>query len=74
MRNPLLVAAATAVLLGPTPNARAQVTRDDYAKADALRAGARDAAFKLHVRPHWFADVAPTGVLNVRWIGPLWPE
>jgi dipeptidyl aminopeptidase/acylaminoacyl peptidase len=49
------LAILTALLGMPEPG-RAQGTKDDYARADALRERMRNKVFKDHVDPHWFAQ------------------
>src|SRR5262245_27189260 len=49
---------ACLVLFSPTNPAHAQGTKEDYARAEALRAKTRDKVFRSGVRPHWFADNA----------------
>jgi dipeptidyl-peptidase 4 len=55
MRSPQFVAlAAWTVLAGMPADGRAQGTKADYERADALRERARDKVLKSRVRPHWF--------------------
>jgi dipeptidyl-peptidase 4 len=42
--------------LGQPAEARAQGTKEDYARAERLRADSQGKVFKARVDPHWFAD------------------